>query len=127
MQHKFVEFIPDELASDTLYISLDYGSVVHKCCCGCGEEIVTPLSPTDWKIMFNGETVSLHPSVGNWSLPCQSHYLIKENQIVWCGKWSETQIQSGRKVDSAIKQQFFNQRQSKWQRILGWLFGGRTP
>ncbi|MFC4855982.1 DUF6527 family protein [Actinophytocola glycyrrhizae] len=23
---------------------------------------------------FNGETVSLSPSIGNWSFPCRSHY-----------------------------------------------------
>ncbi len=31
----------------TLYISIPYVTAAHKCPCGCGEEIVTPLSPTD--------------------------------------------------------------------------------
>ena len=40
----------------------------HSCCCGCGEEVVAPLTPTDWKMTFDGETTSLRPSIGNWTL-----------------------------------------------------------
>jgi hypothetical protein len=50
MQHKFVEFIPDELDTGVLYISTTYATVVHKCCCGCGNEVVTPLTPNDWQL-----------------------------------------------------------------------------
>jgi Family of unknown function (DUF6527) len=33
------------------------------CCCGCGEKVVTPLRPTDWKLIFDGKTISLDPSL----------------------------------------------------------------
>jgi hypothetical protein len=59
-----------------LYVSPGYATVTHLCCCGCGAEVVTPLSPTDWKLTFDGVAISLSPSVGNWSLPCRSHYFI---------------------------------------------------
>jgi hypothetical protein len=40
----------------------------------------SPLSPTDWKLTFDGVSVSLHPSDGNWSFPCRSHYRIEYNR-----------------------------------------------
>ena len=86
LAHEFVEFIPDELKERTLYISITYCTAVHKCCCGCGREVVTPLSPASWQLIFDGKTVSLHPSIGNWSLPCQSHYFITKNNVVWAQK-----------------------------------------
>jgi hypothetical protein len=48
-----------------------------KCCCGCGHEVVTPFSPTDWKLTFDCVSVSLYPSIGNWSPPCRAHYFIE--------------------------------------------------
>jgi hypothetical protein len=89
MQHKFVEYIPDEISSGIFYVSMQYGTVVHKCCCGCGTEVVTPITPTDWQLIFNGESITLNPSIGNWSLKCQSHYFIRKNEIVWCGPWNK--------------------------------------
>ncbi len=64
-----------------LYVSIEFTTVVHKCCCGCGREVVTPLSPTDWKLTFDGVSISLHPSIGSWNLPCQSHYWIRHNRV----------------------------------------------
>ena len=43
LQHHFVEFVPDELVEGHLYVSLDYATVVHLCCCGCHAQVVTPL------------------------------------------------------------------------------------
>ena len=110
MQHKFVKNIPDNLEEDTLYISLDFRTVIHKCCCGCGEEVVTPLSPTDWKITYNGETISLYPSIGNWSYKCQSHYWIENNKVIWAKKWSRKKIEEGRKQDALNKQVYYKKR-----------------
>ena len=28
----------------------------------------------------------LSPSIGSWSLDCQSHYYIRGNQVIWLGK-----------------------------------------
>ena len=70
LAHEFVEFIPDEIEERTLYVSMKFGTVVHKCCCGCGQEVVTPLGPTDWSLTFDGRTISLDPSIGNWGFAC---------------------------------------------------------
>ena len=67
--HEFVEFMPDELAEGTIYVSIPYATATHRCCCGCGTEIVTPLAPTDWSLMFDGRSVSLYPSIGSSHLP----------------------------------------------------------
>ena len=92
MIHKFVEYIPDNLKSGVLYISITYKIVIHKCCCGCGQEVVTPISPVDWKLIFNGESISLYPSIGNWSFDCKSHYWIENNKVKWAKRFSKKKI-----------------------------------
>lgn len=93
LTHKFVEFIPEDLDQSTLYISTNYSTVVHMCCCGCGSEVITPLSPSDWKLIFDGETVSLYPSIGNWNLRCKSHYWIANDQVIWADRWTKRAIE----------------------------------
>lgn len=99
LTHEFVEFIPAHLEEGTVYISITYAIVVHKCCCGCGNEVVTPLAPRDWKLSYDGDTVSLSPSIGNWSFPCQSHYWIRNNRVSWDRQWSSEEITAVRKRD----------------------------
>lgn len=80
---KFVEFIPPVLKDGVLYVAMECGTVVHLCCCGCGRRVVTPLSPADWKLTFDGDGLTLHPSIGNWQYPCRSHYWIRNSTVVW--------------------------------------------
>jgi len=108
--HQFVEFIPDQIEEGILYISIEYCTAIHKCICGCGNEVVTPLSPTDWELTFNGKTVSLSPSIGNWSFECKSHYFITRNQIRQAKPWKDWEIEKGRKEDAADKKKYFRKR-----------------
>jgi hypothetical protein len=80
--HKFVDFIPEKLEEGILYVSVNHCVAIHKCICGCENEVVTPIATTEWKLMFDGETVSLSPSIGNWNFKCRSHYWIKNNRII---------------------------------------------
>src|SRR5215470_18108183 len=105
--YEFVEFIPDELKERTLYISISYATAVHRCCCGCGREVVTPLSPNAWRLIFDGKTVSLYPSIGSWNLPCQSHYFITKNKVVWAQKWTKEQIARGRAREAKARQRYY--------------------
>jgi hypothetical protein len=82
----FVDVIPDEMFEQSLYISEKYGTIVHKCLCGCGEKVVTPIDniidgkDLGWKLIKNDKyRVSLTPSIGNFQLPCKSHYIITKN------------------------------------------------
>lgn len=81
--HRFVEYIPDRPEPGVLYVSVPYATVVHRCACSCGNKVVTPLSPADWKLTFDGESITLYPSVGNYSYPCRSHYWIRRNLARW--------------------------------------------
>lgn len=95
----FVDEVPDDLESGVLYVSLEHASMIHLCACGCGSEVVLPLTPEDWRITYDGENVSVSPSVGNWSLPCRSHYYVRAGAVVWAGDWSEEKIRRGRDAD----------------------------
>lgn len=123
ISHKFVELIPDLLDGGVIYISLKYSTAVHKCFCGCQEEVVTPLSPTDWKLIFDGKTISLSPSIGNWNFKCQSHYWINNNQVIWAKKWSDAEIKVGRNQDFINKKKYYpiEKKNSYWSRIKRWL------
>lgn len=104
INHQFVEYIPEQLENGVLYVSIPYHIAVHKCMCGCGRQVDTPLSPTDWEVSFNGESVTLNPSIGSWSIPCQSHYWIRRDTVVWAARWTKTQIEEGRRRDRMAKE-----------------------
>jgi len=103
LAHQFVEYIPDDVDDGTIYVSIPFATAVHKCCCGCGEEVVTPLSPTDWQLTFDGESISLAPSVGNWGFDCGSHYWIHRGRVKWARRWSKEEIEAGRDSDRMMK------------------------
>ena len=92
LHHEFVEYVPKQLEDGVLYVSIRFGTVVHRCACGCREEVVTPLGPAEWKLTYDGRTVSLAPSIGNWSFPCRSHYWIDEGRVRWARGFSEAEV-----------------------------------
>lgn len=105
LTHEFVEYVPAVLAEGVLYVSLRFATVVHLCPCGCGNKVVTPLSPADWQLLFDGEAVSLTPSIGNWSLPCQSHYWIRLDRVRWvraATRWRGESDQFASEVATAL-------------------------
>ncbi len=103
----FVKSIPEHMDERTLYVSMDYATVAHKCCCGCGKEVVTPLSPTDWKLTYDGVGISLFPSIGNWSFDCQSHYWIDKSAVRWAEQWDSERIEAGRAYDHRAKSEHY--------------------
>lgn len=107
LPHKFVEFIPKELEDKVLYVSIPYATAVHLCASGCGQKVVTPFTPTDWSVTFDGETVSLYPSIGNWSFPCRSHYWIENDRAIWAPPMSQKEIEAGRRFDRLAKERQF--------------------
>jgi hypothetical protein len=109
LKHKFVDSIPEDLEQGIIYISCARRTAIHLCVCGCGNEVVTPLAPTDWQLEFNGETVSLSPSIGLWEFRCRSHYWIIHNEIKYSGSWTDQQVLNGRIKDKKQKEAFYAQ------------------
>ena len=95
----FVDYMPEKLERKTLYISIKFATTIHLCPCGCGNKVVAPLSPNYWSLTFNGRSVSLYPSIGNWSFPCKSHYWIRENEVIWSRKYSRREINEVREEE----------------------------
>jgi hypothetical protein len=107
IKHKFTEFMPNIIEDGILYISLDYGTIIHNCPCGCGSEVNTPLSPTGWKLSYNGETITIDPSVGNWSFDCKSHYWIRNGKIEWAPTWDDEKIKRIRNYEKIERNVFY--------------------
>lgn len=142
-EHRFVEHFPDQLEQGLLYVSLPFASVAHGCACGCGREVITPLSPAEWRLTFDGKTISLNPSIGNWSFPCRSHYWIKQGTVHWSYDMSCIQIEAGRKRAQAARNTYYGEqaapdqshssptphgsiqpaKKSRWARFAMWLNG----
>jgi hypothetical protein len=45
---EFIETFPTQLQAGVLYVSATYSTAAHLCCCGCREEVITPLSRAQW-------------------------------------------------------------------------------
>jgi hypothetical protein len=105
--HKFVKAFPEQLDDGVLYVSVEFKTAAHRCFCGCGSEVYTRFSPTDWSMKFDGEAVSINPSIGNWSFACQSHYILANGRVHWADKWSRERIDLGRALDRERKERQF--------------------
>ena len=121
LRHEFVDFIPNQLDDGVLYVSIRFGTVVHRCACGCGEEVVTPLGPAEWKLTYDGRTVSLAPSIGNWSFPCRSHYWIDEGIVRKARGFSEAEVALVRREARTRRDGYYQTGGAK----LIWRFPGR--
>jgi hypothetical protein len=99
LRPRFVEEMPDDLDEGVIYVSLEHRSMLHLCACGCGSEVVLPLTPLDWRLTYDGEDVSLAPSIGSWNLPCRSHYFVERGRVRWTGGMSAVQVEALRRDD----------------------------
>lgn len=119
LRHEFVDHIPDEIDDGVLYVSLRFGTVVHRCVCGCGQEVVTPLGPAEWQLTYDGESISLAPSVANWSLPCQSHYWIKDGSVRWARRRMGDGASRTRQESRNRRDEYFRSRSASATREKG--------
>jgi hypothetical protein len=108
--------MPRSLEEGVLYVSEKFRTASHLCACGCGTKIVTPLRETEYSLRVRGSAVSLDPSIGNWDHPCQSHYLIKDNRVVWAKKMSRAEIDFDRARDDMSRDEYFERRAWPWWR-----------
>lgn len=120
--HEFVEFIPEKLEPNVLYVSLRFSLVSHQCACGCGEEVVTPLAPREWQLIFNGETVSLYPSIGNWNFKCRSHYWIDQNRALFVRSFRQDHLKAdlNEKTSTDLSSKYTSITDQLWSRLKRW-------
>lgn len=131
----FVQYVPETLEEGVLYISPENRTVAHLCCCGCRSEVMTPLDPTQWRLIYDGR-VSLEPSVGSWNLPCRSHYWICHNAVQWAEPWTDARIAAARNAERQRIAQHYAAPNAPskspaaaqpappkglWERLLAWL------
>jgi len=89
-----------------------------------------PLSPTDWQLYFDGVSVSLTPSIGNWDFQCRSHYFIRHDNVQWARSWSPEEVKAGQELDQRRKEDYFSRttpaspassgtkpKKSRWQNL----------
>ena len=107
IRHEFVETMPPQREEGVLYVSIPFATAVHNCFCGCGTKVVTPIKPAGWELTYDGDTVSLWPSVGSWGLPCRSHYIIRKDTVVWAGDMSQERIDQGRAHDRKMRDRYY--------------------
>ena len=110
----YVQSFPKTLENGILYISREFGTACHLCCCGCGAKIVTPLRPTEYRLSYSDGRVSLFPSIGNWNHPCKSHYLIHNGRVTRARAMDQLEIDEGRVFDEAEKHAYFLQSDHSW-------------
>ncbi|SRR6266568_1231298 len=105
--HRFVERVPSPLEDGVVYVSIEFGTVIHKCCCGCGDKVVTPLTPVDWAVIYDGQSISLYPSIGRWDSPCRSHYWIRSDCVVWSRTWSKREVDALKRGEGELRDDYF--------------------
>ena len=60
-------------------------------------------------LTYDGDSVSLWPSVGNWDFPCRSHYFIERNVVRWAGAMTREEIEVGRAADRRRKAAYYSE------------------
>lgn len=102
-----VQYMPVELESGVLYVAEEFGAAAHLCPCGCGCKVRTPLGPTEWSLEETKSGPSLYPSIGNWQLPCKSHYWITQGEVIWSVEWTSEQIAAGRRAEEERRRDYY--------------------
>jgi hypothetical protein len=85
---------------------------------------MTPLGPAEWTYSEHDGRPTLYPSIGNWQLPCRSHYFITAGQIHWAAQWSEHQVDAGRQADEQRRRAHYASRNTNprfWTRLWQWF------
>lgn len=127
---EFCDFIPEVLEEGKVYLAPQHCACLHLCACGCGEEVSTPISKTEFSYSIDNGLISLSPSIGNHDFPCNSHYFIKDGRVRWSYRMDLEEIEAGRTYDRKLKAEYLRptltRRISRWlsarrRALLGWI------
>lgn len=121
-----VEFIPKILDEGILYVSRRFNVAAHICPCGCGTKVITPLGPCEWTLSEKKGKPTLDPSIGNWQIPCRSHYWITNGDIEWSYSWTDEQVENKHKMDQTKLESYYRKKNksgkiSLWKRLKNWI------
>ena len=119
-----VRCLPRDLTPGILYVSDEYSVAGHLCACGCGNKVITPLGPAEWAFSTQDGLPTLRPSVGNWQLPCRSHYLVIAGCVIWSGQLSDRSILAGRRAEEQHRTAYYSSldaQRTVWVRVKHWL------
>lgn len=112
--------MPKTLSQGVLYVSYEFQTAAHLCACGCGSKIRTPLGPTEWKITEHDDGPSLWPSIGNWQLPCRSHYIVDHGKVSWAESWSDAQVLAGRRREQRVRDAHYKALEKNRKKPRSW-------
>ena len=119
--------MPKDLSPGVLYVAEEFGAAAHLCACGCGAKVTTPLGPTEWSLQETDGRPTLRPSVGNWQLACQSHYLITGGEVIWARRWTAEQIADGQRREEKCRREYYDALDRKhrnvMRRLWRWISG----
>ena len=79
-----VETMPQVFEEGILYFSKSFSTAIHLCACGCKSITVTPINERKWQFSISDGKPTLSPSIGNFNIPCKSHYYIKDGKTLEC-------------------------------------------
>lgn len=113
LQLVYVKYMPKVLDFGVLYYSEEYNTACHLCPCGCNTKIVTPIRPVNWSLTVKDGKATLNPSIGNWQIPCRSHYWIIDGKIDWSYQWSEERILRGYKQEESRTKAYFDKKEEE--------------
>lgn len=120
-----VHYMPKSLEDGVLYVSKEYKTAAHLCACGCKTKVNTPLKATEWSLKETVHGPSLYPSIGNWQLPCKSHYWIREGKVSWSNQWTSQQISLGRDNEEKKRELHYApfNKKTLFEKVTDWLRG----
>lgn len=124
---RHVEFVPKVLDAGILYVSKRFRVAAHLCPCGCGSKIITPLGACEWSLTVKKGRPTLYPSIGNWQIPCKSHYWIANGEIEWSYQWTDEEIEVGRKKEQARRKLYYQKRSQPRKRWWQWILKRICP
>lgn len=116
-----VETMPKAFLPGVLYVSYEFGTASHLCCCGCGTRVVTPLGPGRWTLTQEENGPTLNPSIGNTSQPCRSHYFIRNGRVIWARVMTDEEHSFAIAADRKAAAEALAPTIGWWARFKQWL------